>query len=120
MSSILLLRILGAAITVAASLAAAFVLSMILMAIWPGALVYAAPLLCPEGFADPFVIEHVYSVPGESRRSWSLVCMSGHGALYRPAPNAPWLLGVAILWLPCMAIALAVMAASRVARQKKG
>lgn len=100
------------------AMAAAALLALILWVVWPGAMAHAAPLACPAMFPDPFVQEHLYSVPGETRRSWSLVCMSAHGVLHRPGSAIPWALAMAILWLPCMAIALA--AAPRIAREKGG
>ena len=98
-----------AAMAAAASVVAAVFLVLILWVVWPGAMAYAAPLACPAGFPDPFVLEEVYGLPGETRWTWSLVCMSAHGAIYRPGSTIPWALGVAILWLPCMAIAVAVV-----------
>ncbi|MGY0619246.1 hypothetical protein [Lysobacter sp. A378] len=98
-----------AAMAAAASMVAAVFLVLILWVVWPGAMAHAAPLACPAGFPDPFVLEEVYSLPGETRWTWSLVCMSAHGAIFRPGSTIPWALGVAILWLPCMVIALAVV-----------
>jgi hypothetical protein len=108
----------GVVIATLASVVMAGLLAIILWAIWPGVMAYAAPLSCPGAFPDPFVQEHVYSVPGETSWSWSLLCMSPHGAIHRPGQSLPFALAVAILWLPCMAVGLSICAAmSRAHRQ---
>lgn len=97
-----LVRALLAAFAVAllAAFIAAIAVVVLAGAIWPGVLEYTAPLACPPGFPDGFVQEHVFSIPGETRRSWSLLCMSEHGALHRPSLSIPWLALIGIAWLP--------------------
>lgn len=98
-------------VAVVASIVVSGLLATILLGIWPGVMAHAAPLSCPAAFPDPFVQEHVYSVPGETRRSWSLACMSPHGAIHKPGQSLPLALLFAAFWLPCMAVGLTLCAA---------
>lgn len=86
--------------------------------IWPGLLEFTAPLACPPGFPDAFVQEHVFSIPGEIRRSWSLLCMSEYGAIHRPGQFLPWLALAGGTWL-LLSIAIAVALASPAARRRR-
>lgn len=84
----------------------AVVVCMAVWAIWPGWMTLVAPLVCPQAFPDPFVLEHSMTLPGVSQTTWGLVCMSKNGALFHVESALPMLLAVGVLWLPGMALAL--------------
>ncbi|MEN1958554.1 hypothetical protein WCE34_13500 [Luteimonas sp. MJ204] len=84
----------------------ALLATFILWGVWPGGMAHAAPWVCPEGFPDAFVQEHVYKVAGETRMSWSLVCMSANGAMHQAGTSRIMYMATGILWLPLMGFAL--------------
>ncbi|HIY70725.1 MAG TPA: hypothetical protein H9827_04600 [Candidatus Luteimonas excrementigallinarum] len=96
-----------------AALVATLVLGLVLTAIWPGSFAYMGAAACPAGYPDAFVEEDIFHLPGEVRWSWSLVCMSAHGALYKPFGPLVWLLVLAHLWLLCLVAILVARAGNR-------
>jgi hypothetical protein len=63
-------------------LAFAAVMTTIILAvgIWPGEAKLVAPLLCPDGQPDAFVVTDTYSVrPGETSTTFTLYCMGPRG-----------------------------------------
>jgi hypothetical protein len=98
----------------------------LLTAIWPGVFELTAPLLCPDGFADPLVVRDTYSVrPGETSTTFTLYCISERGEVTDVGAMRPVLIvaaGVAVvmgaLMLPAM-LALG-RSARRSGRGKRG
>lgn len=88
-------------------------LFLVLMFIWPGSFAYMGAAACPGGYPDAFVEEDVFHLPGEVRWSWSLVCMSAHGALYKPFGPLVWLSVYVHLWLLCLVAWLPAWAVRR-------
>lgn len=69
----------------------------LLQLLWPGLMTLAAPLACPAGYPDAFVAKHVFSIPGETRTSLSLQCMSANGAIRQGSQllaMLPWFAGI--------------------------
>lgn len=79
----------------------------LLQLLWPGLMTLAAPLACPAGYPDAFVAKHVFSIPGETRISFSLQCMSANGAIHRGSLLIAMLVWFAGFWI--LGIARAVL-----------
>lgn len=85
----------------------ALVLTLVLLQLlWPGLMTWAAPLACPNGYPDAFVAKRVFQLPGETRTSLSMVCMSVHGAMRPGSQFIAMALGFVLLWILFIGLAL--------------
>lgn len=71
----------GLGLVFAVGMIAAF--AAVLTVIWPGSMKLSAPILCPDGFADPLVVRDTYSVqPGETSTTFTMYCLSPRGEVH--------------------------------------
>jgi hypothetical protein len=76
---------------------ASMVTCALTIGIWPGEAKLTAPLFCPDGKPDPFVVVDSYSTsPGETSYNFSLYCMGSRGDVHE----------VGFLW-PCVVLTAA-------------
>lgn len=67
-------------VSLGAVLFAAFPISLIVMAIWPGSFALFAPLLCSADVPDAFVVVDSYQVrPGETAFNFTMYCVGPTG-----------------------------------------
>jgi hypothetical protein len=99
-----LLRLLAIAI----AFAIVFAFTAILTVIYPGMMRWTAPIVCPGGFPDPFVVRDTYSVqPGETSTTFTMYCMDERGVVRDAGWFGPLLLltvGVAALLVLLVAV----------------
>lgn len=62
-------------------------------AIWPGVYKFAAPLVCPSGYDDPYIVSDTYNVrPGETSTTFTMYCMNERGEVHDAGILRPMLL----------------------------
>lgn len=82
----------------------------VLSVIWPGVFELTAPILCPDGFADPLVVRDTYSVqPGETSTTFTMYCLSPRGEVHDAGALKPMLLVMAGLVVICTVVGLIAM-----------
>jgi hypothetical protein len=66
---------------------------LLTIGIWPGELKLAAPLLCPEGKTDAYVVvDRRYVSPGRTAFDFSLYCLGPRGTFEDVGFGAPFLI----------------------------
>lgn len=86
---------------------AAMIVSVLVMAIWPGSFALFAPLLCSGETPDAFVVVDRYQVvPGETTFNFTMYCVGARGEVDEIGFIRPFLLMMVTVTVVFLALAL--------------
>lgn len=89
----------------------------VLLVIFPGMMKWTAPIVCPDGYPDPFVVRDTYSVqPGESTTTFTMYCMNDDGLVR----DAGWFLPMLLITLGLAAVVVTLVAIGWLRRRFRG
>lgn len=103
------------------SLFIGLILTVIVGAVWPGAMKLFAPVLCGDATPDPFVVVDQYQVrPGETAFTYTLYCVGPTGSVDEIGWLVPFALLGVILTVIAFALLVVIGARIRAGRDRLG